>query len=135
MSSCTACGDCVAACPESILRPDTAGRPYVEFDGGECTFCRKCADTCEADVFNLTRPAPWDLKAELRPGCMQDHGISCQLCRDICPATAIKVDLSKRPFGRLKIDTSACTGCGACLGACPQEALAIVSLVSTPEAV
>ncbi len=113
------------ACPESILRPDSAGRPLVAFDGGECTFCGKCADACNEGVFDPGRLPPWDLKAAFQPGCLQDHGISCQLCRDMCPTSAIRVDLTKRPFGRLKIDETACTGCGACLAVCPQNALAV----------
>jgi len=126
VSLCTACNGCIDACPEHILRADAAGKPIVVFDGGECTFCGKCAEACGASVFDPHRAQPWTLKAELQPGCLQDHGISCQLCRDNCPVSAIRVDLDKRPFGRLKIDTDTCTGCGACLGVCPQEALKMV---------
>lgn len=124
---CTGCNACVSACPETILRPDAKGRPAVRFDGGECTFCGKCADACSENVFDLTRPRPFELLAEIGSGCLQQHGISCQLCRDTCPAGAIRIDLEKRPFGVLKIETAACTACGACLGVCPQDALTLVN--------
>ncbi len=123
---CTGCNACSKACPESILRPDDTGRPEVVFDGGECTFCGKCADACAQDVFDTERTPAWPMKAEFQPGCLQDHGIACQVCRDICPTSAIRIDLTKRPFGRLRIEPDACTGCGACLPVCPQDALAIV---------
>ncbi len=124
---CTGCKACVEACPETILLMDRAGKPKVEFDGRECTFCRKCAESCGEPVFDLTRSRPWDLKATIAAGCLQEHGISCQLCRDACPVSAIRVDLDKRPFGRLKIEEAACTGCGACLSVCPQEVLSLIT--------
>ena len=122
-AACTGCSDCIGVCPENILRADPRGAPMVEFDGGECTFCGKCAEACQEDVFDTTRTPPWPFKANLGDGCLQELGISCQLCRDVCPASAISVDLSQRPVGRLLIDSEACTGCGTCLGTCPEEAL------------
>jgi ferredoxin-type protein NapF len=133
-AKCTACNACIVACPETILQPDASGKPMVVFDGRECTFCGKCSDACQDAVFDRSRTPPWDLKASLQPGCLQDHGISCQLCRDSCPVSAIRVDLDKRPFGRLKIETAACIGCGACLAVCPQESLAMFTQHPEPEA-
>ncbi|MCV0428600.1 MAG: ferredoxin-type protein NapF [Roseibium sp.] len=124
---CTSCNACIDVCPESILQADANGQPVVIFDGGECTFCQKCAAACEAHVFDLARTEPWSYKAEIQKGCLQDEGISCQLCRDSCPQTAIRVDVAKRPFGRLRIDPDACNGCGACLVTCPQEVLLLKS--------
>lgn len=134
VADCTSCNACIDACPETILKPDADGRPMVTFDGRECTFCQKCAASCKANVFDLTREDPWPLKAEIQQGCLQDQGISCQLCRDSCPQSAIRVDLTKRPFGRLKIDTDLCNGCGACLSTCPQNVLALKDARLEPEA-
>ncbi|WP_321503531.1 ferredoxin-type protein NapF [Breoghania sp.] len=121
---CTACKACEAACPENIIRPDSRGHPFISFDGRECSFCGKCAESCDAEVFDLARTPPWDRIAHIDDGCLQDSGVSCHLCRDFCPVSAIRVDLEKQPFGRLTIDAQACTGCGACLGACPQDVVA-----------
>ena len=41
--------------------------------------------------------------------------LKCKLCTDVCPVGAI-TDSN----GKLKIDKSACTGCGACVSACPK---------------
>jgi Fe-S-cluster-containing dehydrogenase component len=41
-------------------------------------------------------------------------------CADVCPAEAI----TKRPDGIVVLDAEACTGCGACLEACPYQAIA-----------
>jgi ferredoxin-type protein NapF len=128
---CTGCRSCVEACPQSILRMDDSARPAVSFEGQECTFCEKCAQACDEPVFDLTRALAFELKAKIETGCLQDHGISCQSCRDTCPQSAIRVDLTKRPFGRLKVDEEACTGCGACLGVCPQD---VISLAAPPPA-
>jgi Fe-S-cluster-containing dehydrogenase component len=41
-------------------------------------------------------------------------------CMDACPAEAI----TKRPDGIVVLDDETCTGCGACLEACPYQAIA-----------
>jgi ferredoxin-type protein NapF len=113
---------------------DDTAKPIVSFDGNECTFCEKCAQACEEPVFDLSRAQAFELKATIKSGCLQEHGISCQSCRDTCPQSAIRVDLTKRPFGRLKVDETACTGCGACLAVCPQDVISLVSPSPATEA-
>ncbi|MEP1933257.1 MAG: ferredoxin-type protein NapF [Roseibium sp.] len=132
-NNCTSCGDCVTACPKTILRKGHNGKPLVDFNGKECTFCMKCADACQENVFDLSLSPPWGLKAEIEPECLQVKGISCQLCRDNCPVSAIKIDLEKRPFGQLKIHTETCTGCAACLAVCPENAIALTGLSEQKE--
>ena len=41
-------------------------------------------------------------------------------CIDACPAEAI----TRRPDGIVVLDSGSCTGCGACLEACPYHAIA-----------
>ena len=45
-------------------------------------------------------------------------GTDCKLCADICPIDAIA-----DTHNTLKIDKSACTGCGACVSTCPRGAI------------
>ena len=42
----------------------------------------------------------------------------CRLCQDSCPLKAILIDEDE-----VFIDKSACCGCGACVTACPQQAI------------
>lgn len=46
--------------------------------------------------------------------------IGCRICQDICRFDAI---IPGSPF---KIDTYACEGCGACVHACPTEAISLI---------
>ena len=43
----------------------------------------------------------------------------CSICIDLCPEGAMVFDRS-----RLTLDSKKCTGCAACIGGCPTEALA-----------
>ncbi|HRK42315.1 MAG TPA: 4Fe-4S dicluster domain-containing protein [Gemmobacter sp.] len=61
--------------------------------------------------------------------CLLVAGISCRLCTDACPTTALRFDPTARPVGAIRIDASACTSCGDCLPPCPTRALTL-----TPEA-
>lgn len=133
LKGCTSCGSCIEACPESILRPGPGRTPVVDFTGGECTFCAACADACPEPVFAETGTRPWTLTANIDAGCMLTSGISCQLCTDHCEAEALRLDLSHRPVGRIAVNTASCTGCGACLSACPISAISLSD--TQPEAV
>ncbi|MBK0326723.1 ferredoxin-type protein NapF [Rhodobacteraceae bacterium F11138] len=128
---CTGCSDCITACPQGILINDSAGRPQVVLNGGECTFCAACATACAEPVFDLTQPDPWPVHAHIGGACLLAAGISCQLCTDLCDATALRMDLAIRPVGAIHVDSQACTGCGACLAACPTQAIALVDARQT----
>jgi ferredoxin len=43
--ACTACGACLATCPETALRP-APRRPFV--DDAACTDCLACVEVCPA---------------------------------------------------------------------------------------
>lgn len=113
------------ACPEGIIGFDGGNRPLIRFHGGECTFCMACAESCPEPVFDLTQAAPWPVTVSITDSCLNTAGIACQLCTDSCDPQALRMDLSVRPVGAIQLDVDACTGCGACLGSCPNDAIAL----------
>jgi len=44
---CTACGVCIATCPEGALKP-APKRPAV--NAGRCTLCLACVEVCPRDA-------------------------------------------------------------------------------------
>ena len=125
VAHCSACGECLSACPQNILYADGDGRPAVSFRERECTFCGACADACRDPVFDIHRGRPWPLKVSISGSCLLMSGITCQTCTDACDASALRFDMRVRPSGAIEIDPDACTGCGACVGVCPVSAIAI----------
>jgi ferredoxin-type protein NapF len=131
-AGCDSCGACLKACPEAILIPGPAGTPVVDFSRGGCIFCGDCARACpEAEtVFAPLSEAPWAEQggriAEVGAGCMLQLGIACQLCTDSCETEALRIDLSVRPVGRIRLDAQACSGCGFCLQSCPAGAITLI---------
>ncbi|MBK5935070.1 ferredoxin-type protein NapF [Rhodovulum imhoffii] len=120
---CTSCGDCIAACPEAILRAGPARTPIVDFLENSCTFCRDCAAACGEGVFRDETQTPWTLTARLGAACLLRMGVSCRSCTDACDAHALRFDLRAGPVGAIHVDHDACTGCGACVGVCPAGAV------------
>jgi ferredoxin-type protein NapF len=117
---------CVDACPERIVAIHPAQHPaeglaYIDFGIGACTFCRACVEVCPEGPTDLTgiRPLPPVSLDESR--CLAAQGVVCVICVARCPERA----LSGEPGGRINLSIQACTGCGACISACPTEALSI----------
>jgi len=46
----------------------------------------------------------------------------CQLCKEICPYSAISFDEEKRVC---QVNEALCKGCGACVGGCPSDAISL----------
>lgn len=122
---CTSCGDCIRACPESILVPGPAGTPIIDFRNGPCTFCYACADACERSVFAARQSVPWDSRVSISDDCLLTGGVSCQSCTDACDEAALRFDFRSGPAGSIQIDLDRCTGCGACVSVCPVNAISV----------
>lgn len=129
IDACTGCGECLGACPERILGLD-AGRVILLAGQGECIFCGKCADACPEPVFGKVRVMAHH--AEIGGDCLAALGVTCMSCRDICPEGAIS--MRPRIGGPFlpSLDAGTCSGCGACLGACPGAAIQLVPVAILP---
>jgi ferredoxin-type protein NapF len=124
-SVCTRCGDCSRACPEAILVKGTGGFPRVEFSRGACTFCGKCVESCAAGALRRESVAsePWNYRARVGGSCLALNRTVCRSCGEACEARAIR--FRHRPGGVAVPDVlhDQCTGCGACVSACPVRAI------------
>ncbi|MBP2302187.1 ferredoxin-type protein NapF [Azospirillum picis] len=121
---CTRCGACADACPEAILHRGDGGYPQVDFARGECSFCGACADACTEPVFDRSLPA-WSLRPAVAPSCLAARRVVCRSCQDACPESAIRFIPAAGGAAVARIADDACTGCGACVAACPTGAVTL----------
>jgi len=122
-SKCKECnGSCVQVCDERILYRYEDGTPYVSFSGKGCTFCKKCAESCEFDVLSLEKPEK--IKSTFMIDinkCFAWNGTMCFSCKEPCLDNAIKFEGIFRP----QIIPDICTGCGFCIPVCPAGAIEV----------
>jgi ferredoxin-type protein NapF len=121
LAACTRCDACVAACPEQVLIRGDGGYPELQFSAGECTFCAACLDACPTAALDANGHRPWRWRAAVGAGCLVAAGVLCRSCGDACPTAAIRFD--PRAAVAPDVDATGCTGCGACVGVCPAEAM------------
>lgn len=136
VNACTRCDDCISACPQGILQRGDGGYPEVSFKAEECTFCDQCATACNTDAFQPHARTPhnaWNLSVTIQPSCLSLNGVVCRTCGDHCDAQAIRFQLQTRAVAVPQINQQRCTGCGACLGACPVNAVAIQNIARQEE--
>ena len=130
---CTGCGDCISACPEAILIAGRAGAPVVALNGGACTFCGDCVEACGEGVFADRGTRPWNIIADIGAACLLNQGVTCQSCTDACDDEALRFVYLPGSQGEIHLDRAACTGCGACLGVCPVNAITLAEPEPAPE--
>lgn len=124
---CTRCNDCLQACPQKILVTGDGGYPSVDFKLGECTFCGDCLSACKPKALLRQEAAQsaWPYKAAIGEDCLPRQGVECRVCGDFCDARAIRFTprLGGSPLPEINLET--CTGCGACLAACPVVTISV----------
>mgnify|MGYP001562511357 CR=1 FL=1 len=126
-AACSGCGACVPACPQHIIALDAGGRPILSFATSECRFCGACADACPEPVFDRLFPA-FAHVAAIGSDCFAKRGIVCQSCGDACPESAIRFRARLGGPALPEIAADRCNGCGACIAACPAQAIGTLPL-------
>ncbi|WP_170474201.1 ferredoxin-type protein NapF [Ruegeria arenilitoris] len=122
---CQECNDCVPACPENIISIDGQGWPALSFDSGSCTFCTACAEACPTGALEKTRIKDWPWLAKIAESCLALNGVSCRVCQDACAENALRFRPQLGGLYVPELDAETCTGCGACVGACPAGAVTL----------
>lgn len=127
LDTCTRCRACVERCPEQVLVIGDGGFPQFDAQRGECTFCSDCVAVCESKALDPTlRAQPWSWKATVvDTACLAHRGVVCATCQDQCPEQAIRMQPVLGGVPTPRIDAGRCTGCGACVGACPTSAVTL----------
>ena len=126
-AKCTTCDECVTACPEGIIFRGSGGYPEVDFRQGECTFCMRCIDVCADGALSERTQPPWQLELRVLDSCLARRQVVCQTCADVCEAGAIRFSPQIGSVATPRIDKDSCTGCGACIAACPEDALEAIA--------
>ena len=126
VDDCSRCGECITRCPEQVLVAGDGGFPEASFSWGECTFCGDCTKHCEKHLFNPDSEAlPWSYVAFVAESCLSYRGIMCRSCEDACEPRAIRFPLVVGAVPVPIINNDACTGCGACVAPCPEQAISV----------
>ncbi|WP_043531382.1 ferredoxin-type protein NapF [Litchfieldella xinjiangensis] len=125
-SRCTRCTACMEACETGIIVRGDGGFPEVDFQRGECTFCQACVDVCEASAFHdPEHSSPWSYVAKLGDRCLGRDGVYCRSCGESCEVGAIRFFFNAHRVPEPELDTTLCTGCGACVAGCPTQTLSV----------
>lgn len=132
-SRCTACGLCVAACPNGVLRPsgdlEHLMQPHMSFERGYCRpECTECSKVCPAGaILPITPEEKTDISIGIAAVnydlCVVNRdGVNCGNCARHCPTGAIHmVKPEGSEFRVPSVDASLCIGCGRCEYLCPSR--------------
>lgn len=128
IENCTRCDECIQACPEQIIIRGQGGFPELDFSRGECSFCADCTAHCPEKLFRTSgheADTAWSIVAVITDSCLTLNGVVCRTCAEQCEERAIRFQPMVGGVFQPQLDTSLCTGCGACFQPCPVKAIAM----------
>jgi ferredoxin-type protein NapF len=128
LQRCTRCGDCITACPQSILLRGDGGYPEVRFSARGCTECAACVPACTpAALWRQPDMPPWNWKPKFSDACLAQRKVECRICGEICDHGAIRFRPTLGGIAQPSLEPERCTGCGACVAPCPTQAISLKS--------
>lgn len=130
LQSCTRCEKCIEVCPTEVVRRGDGGFPEVSFSHAECTFCGACVKHCLPGALRQGAAAdalPWPYRAMIGSTCLAQQDVVCRSCGDACELRAIRFRPRLGAAALPEIEMDVCTGCGACVGPCPAQAIAMTN--------
>jgi ferredoxin-type protein NapF len=132
VETCDRCGDCIKACPTSIIEKGRGGFPTINFQKGECEFCGDCVMHCKSGALQRqamqAEYAPWLQVATISDRCIAMKGVVCRTCGEQCDERAISFRPRVGGVSIPELDIEACSGCGACVAPCPVKAVSIIKI-------
>lgn len=118
--ACLGLGSCAAVCPFDAISVKDG---HVEINSEKCTGCGKCVEECPKHIISLIpENAPYFVqcssndKGAITRNLCKDGCIGCKICEKKCAFDAIKIENFLAAINYKK-----CTGCGACVEACPRK--------------
>lgn len=123
---CTRCAACVDVCKTGIVVHGDGGFPEIDFSRGECTFCRACLDNCQPRALSPMQASPWQIRPEIKDACLASRNVVCRSCGDACEARALRFVPRVGGAALPELVPASCTGCGACVRACPAQAVSMM---------
>ncbi len=67
----------------------------------------------------------WRSKTDISAACLNNRGIYCQACKDVCGEGAIIFNQIQRGIQLPIIVSERCTACKECVDTCPTDAITI----------
>ncbi len=128
---CNQCDECINHCPTKIIHRGRGRYPVVDFQDGECLFCKDCVNVCRTGALTQHGQAtPWSITAFLNTEqCIAFKSVECRSCYDPCENRAIEMHNRVGAVAIPVIDATRCNGCGACYVPCPVTAIELKNLI------